>query len=456
MTDNFEFTVEKKGYNTSQVDNAIEDLKSQNLYLKARVNELEQKLDAAGRLIRRFSETENGLRQNIADSKRAAAEMLSDTKERSDVLLDRARESCGEIISDLDLKIADRMNTVDVIRAEVTSFKDQLFALYSSHIDMIESIAATAENFVYEPDYTKVAEAVDEFESHEEPHAELPEFVEYPQESIFKDYGTDEGGEFVMNGEDEDTSNVFSQTFEEAEITEDGAAEYTEEEEFVGSGTAEDDMFAKDEPEPELDMSDIPEDEYNDLISEFVPVEEEEEEETTPGEEFGMFIGGDDVQDGIPEEIPAFSDIDIPAGEYEEEKPAEKSEPDFFAENREFFESLMITDEEEPEELPPVQDTVEEAAEEIADPAEDEVEEPAEEFADFAEKFADFAEEEAEEAEEAAEEIFEEEEEEEPAGEAAPAGDEEPAFDGGDIEDEYYKFLADFINEDDGIPDDPQ
>ena len=129
MTDNFEFTVEKKGYNTSQVDNAIEDLKSQNLYLKARVNELEQKLDAAGRLIRRFSETENGLRQNIADSKRAAAEMLSDTKERSDVLLDRARESCGEIISDLDLKIADRMNTVDVIRAEVTSFKDQLFAL---------------------------------------------------------------------------------------------------------------------------------------------------------------------------------------------------------------------------------------------------------------------------------------------------------------------------------------
>ncbi len=204
MAENYKFSVEKKGYSPSEVDKAIEELTDKNSYLKARVNELEQKLDAARRLIRRFSETENGLRQNIADSKRAAAEMLRDTKERSDTLLDKARESCGEMISDLDLKIADRMNTVDVIRAEVTSFKNQLFSMYSSHIDMIETIAATAENFVYEPDYTKVAEAVDEFEAAGEPHAEAPEFEEYPQESIFKDFVADEKKEFVFNESEKD------------------------------------------------------------------------------------------------------------------------------------------------------------------------------------------------------------------------------------------------------------
>ena len=233
MAENYKFTVEKKGYSPSEVDKAVEELNDKNAYLKARVNELEQKLDAARRLIRRFSETENGLRQNIADSKRAAADMLRDTKERSETLLDKARESCGEMISDLDLKIADRMNTVDVIRAEVTSFKDQLFALYSSHIDMIETIAATAENFVYEPDYSKVAEAVDEFEAAGEPHAEAPEFEEYPQESIFKDFVEDEKKEFVFNGSDDELqpADIFgvSEDFVSEKADEENAEPETEE-----------------------------------------------------------------------------------------------------------------------------------------------------------------------------------------------------------------------------------
>lgn len=205
MSAEYNFTVERKGYNTEEVDAAVDDLTAKNAYLKGRVNELETKLDAARRLIRRFSDSENGLRQSIADSKRAAAEMLEDTKERSDTLLDKARESCGEMISDLDMKIADRMNTVDVIRSEVASFKDQLFRLYSSHIDMIESIAATAENFVYEPDYSKIAEAVDEFESAGESAPEPPEFEEYPQESIFRDFNEQENKDFVM---DEDGSSA--------------------------------------------------------------------------------------------------------------------------------------------------------------------------------------------------------------------------------------------------------
>lgn len=205
MSTEYNFTVERKGYNTEEVDAVVDDLTAKNTYLKGRVNELETKLDAARRLIRRFSDSENGLRQSIADSKRAAAEMLEDTKERSDTLLDKARESCGEMISDLDMKIADRMNTVDVIRSEVASFKDQLFRLYSSHIDMIESIAATAENFVYEPDYSKIAEAVDEFEEGEEMNAQLPEFEEYPQESIFKDFEEQENKDFVMGDENQNT-----------------------------------------------------------------------------------------------------------------------------------------------------------------------------------------------------------------------------------------------------------
>lgn len=198
------FSIEKKGYSIAEVDAFVEDLIGKYQRLQAQNAELEQKLATAKRLIRRFSDTENALKQNIADSKRAAAYMISDAKDRSATLLDNARESCGEIISDLDLQIAQKMETVSLMKAEVTAFKEQLFSLYSSHIEMIDTLAQTAEEFEYAPDYTAVADAVDTFEEAGEPDCEVPEFVDYPEESIFSEIKEEEevvGEEdFVLDG----------------------------------------------------------------------------------------------------------------------------------------------------------------------------------------------------------------------------------------------------------------
>ena len=83
-----EFTLVKKGFDPGEVYVYINELKAQNAALHSRNTELEQKLDTARRLVRRFTDMENGLRQNIADSKRAAASMIADTRERSEMLLD--------------------------------------------------------------------------------------------------------------------------------------------------------------------------------------------------------------------------------------------------------------------------------------------------------------------------------------------------------------------------------
>lgn len=194
------FSIEKKGYNVSEVDAYVDDLEAKITHLQARNSELEQKLATAKRLIRRFSDTENALKQNIADSKRAAAYMISDARERSAALLDETRESCGEIISDLDMQISERMNTINLMRAEVSAFKDELFSLYSSHIELIDTLANTAENFRYEPDYTPVADSVDKFEEAGEPDCEVPGFIEYPEESIFSELEEEKEpeGEFNM------------------------------------------------------------------------------------------------------------------------------------------------------------------------------------------------------------------------------------------------------------------
>ncbi|MBR6676838.1 MAG: DivIVA domain-containing protein [Clostridia bacterium] len=247
-----EFSIAKKGYNTEEVDAYVEDLQAKYARLQSLNTELEQKLATAKRLIRRFSDTENALKQNIADSKRAAAYMISDAKDRSADLLENARESCGEIISELDMEIASRMDTVELMKAEVASFKEALFSLYSSHIEMIDTLAQVAEDYEYEPDYSAVAEAVDTFEEHGEPECSVPEFVEYPEESIFAEM---EEAEQAAEG-----------------FVLDGAVEFTEDGEIV--------FESEEEPAPDMgQIAFVEEDEADISFGLFDDSEEETEDE---------------------------------------------------------------------------------------------------------------------------------------------------------------------------------
>ena len=218
------FSIIRKGYDPEEVDEYIDELESKLSYYRTRNAELDQKLETARRLIKRFSASENDLRQNIADSKRAAAVMISETKDRCDTLLDKTRESCGEIISDLDMRVAEKLNTVDVMKASVAAFKDELFNLYSSHISLIESLAKSAEEFTYEPDYTPVSDAVEDFEAPGDPHADAPVFEDYPEESIFEEAKTEaeKSKSFVLN---EAQAPARAEDFTAPALTSDGSGE---------------------------------------------------------------------------------------------------------------------------------------------------------------------------------------------------------------------------------------
>ncbi len=179
------FPIVKKGYDPEAVDVYIENLSEKNQFFQGRIMELEKRISLAEDLIESFSKAEDDLRQNIADSKKAAASMILDAKQRAAALLDDARAECGKIVSQLDRVVANRMQVLDVLKNQATSFKDQLFALYGSHIEMIESIASAVESTPFEPNYSGIAEAVNTFEQAGEPEANAPAFTEYPQDSIF-------------------------------------------------------------------------------------------------------------------------------------------------------------------------------------------------------------------------------------------------------------------------------
>lgn len=259
------FSIIRKGYDPEEVDEYIDELESKLSYYRARNAELDQKLETARRLIKRFSASENDLRQNIADSKRAAAVMISETKDRCDTLLDKTRESCGEIISDLDMRVAEKMNTVDVMKASVAAFKDELFNLYSSHIELIESLAKSAEEFTYEPDYTPVSDAVEDFEAPGEPRADAPVFEDYPEESIFEEAKTEaEKSESFVLKETKAPSHAEDFIAPAAEKDTAQTVDDISDREVFAFDAGELDDRAENEQEPEFESSDS----YDDIFDE--------------------------------------------------------------------------------------------------------------------------------------------------------------------------------------------
>ena len=183
------FKISRKGYDTAEVDTYIDDLLARMTAMQEQNSALMRKLSQAQDMIRHYSATEKSLRKSIAESKTGAANLINDARERSTNLVDTAREECNRIVDELDAKIEERYKTLDEIKSNVLRFKQELFNLYSDHIEMVEELANTAENFTYQPDFTNLSDAIDAFEESaaavETP--EVPNFPQLPEEGLFEE-----------------------------------------------------------------------------------------------------------------------------------------------------------------------------------------------------------------------------------------------------------------------------
>ena len=297
------FPIVKKGYDPHTVDANISELTAENQFLRGRIVELEKRIQLSDELMANFTRAEDGLRQSIADSKKAAAAMILDAKARSAALLDDARAECGRIVSDLDRAIAGRTQILEAMRSQISQFKAQLFDLYSQHIALMESITELSEQYTpAAPDYTGIAEAVDAFENPGAPSAEVPSFETYPEESIFPAPDSPEDAENAPAGSPAPSINPAA---------------------------AEEDLpaFA---PEDDTDMAASDDDMYAPMPEEDMYASAAEDGEYAPAPEDDMYAPA--AEDGEYAPAPE-DDIYAPAAEDGEYAPA--SEDDMFAPDEE-------------------------------------------------------------------------------------------------------------------------
>ncbi len=282
MSAKYGFKISRKGYDPAEVDAYIDEQLARMTEMQEQNSMLLRKLAEAQDMIRHYSETEKHLRESIAQSKRGAADMLSDARSRSTALVDTAREECNKIVDELDAEIEARYKTLDDIKSTVVSFKNELFRLYSQHIETIEVLSETAENFTYEPDFTALSDAIDEFEegaAEADREAEVPEFPEVPEEGFFADE------EEELEEEEADLSQLdFG--FEEAD------EEDSEGEEESDEASEDDEMFF--DPAEAVAEEETEEEEYEEYEEELVDEGEADGEDSDEEDEDASEDSGDD------------------------------------------------------------------------------------------------------------------------------------------------------------------
>lgn len=134
-----------RGYSTAEVDEYVDFLVEQYTNVYRENDELERKLTAALRALQESREREAGVLALEKKIRSSAEEMLRDAEKQKKKILADAEEFADQLVADADAHVAVQEALFHRMQTEILSFRDQLFAQYSTHIDAIEQIANTVE-----------------------------------------------------------------------------------------------------------------------------------------------------------------------------------------------------------------------------------------------------------------------------------------------------------------------
>ena len=140
-----EFSLERKGYSPSQVDEYITDILSKYDALEKEYAELEKKYRATAIKLEEAKNDESTISTIIVSAQKMADSIIKDAKDKAKAVSDALGESCDEILADYTSKVREEQLKLKKARKAVAEFKDMLYNAYKEHLGAVEMIMPDAE-----------------------------------------------------------------------------------------------------------------------------------------------------------------------------------------------------------------------------------------------------------------------------------------------------------------------
>ncbi|MBQ8862100.1 MAG: DivIVA domain-containing protein [Clostridia bacterium] len=186
-----------KGYNKTEVDEYVAKVTKNYSVLYRRCAELEESLAVANVRLENIVIYERRAKKTLESAKEKSDCMIAEAYERADDILVAIKKNCDAILRDFRRKVDIQKDALAEMHARVEYFKKDVFAKYKSHIEMLESLSPP---FEFDEEYTS--------------NEYVMRVINELKHEITAEY------DISVGDDDEESTNPFSQFFEEPDFDE--------------------------------------------------------------------------------------------------------------------------------------------------------------------------------------------------------------------------------------------
>lgn len=154
------FSKAMRGYNPAEVDDYIEFLIDTYTNLYRENSELERKLKIVVTNLDEIKDEEEAIRSTLLKSQKLGEKIIRDANEKAEVITSSIKDRCDSIIADFRNQLAEEKQEMWVLRTKILDFKKNVYDLYRSHIEELQSISVNELEDIVLPNETEIVNKI--------------------------------------------------------------------------------------------------------------------------------------------------------------------------------------------------------------------------------------------------------------------------------------------------------
>ena len=169
------------GYKMEEVDVFLAEVAADYEKMLTDNAELIKKIEVVVAKLEEYRSNEESLSNALLNAQKINEQVIREGKNKADLIIREATFKAERLVKNAQKDVEQEQETLNVLRKEVSDFRARLFAIYRSHLDMIDSLPYIEEEKPEEPAPEAPAEQSEAAEpAPAAPEAPAPEASEAP------------------------------------------------------------------------------------------------------------------------------------------------------------------------------------------------------------------------------------------------------------------------------------
>lgn len=219
---NKQFSKSFSGYKMDEVDLFLDQVAQDYTKMLTDNAELIKKIEVVVAKLEEYRSNEESISNALLNAQKINEQVIREGKNKAELIIREATFKAERLVKNAKNEVDREQETLEALRKEVSNFKSRLFAIYRSHLDLIENLPSVEEEKPVEEEVTEAEESPAETTPIEKEAAPVAEQEEV---SIFASEETDAPAQETQETSEEAFEQEEAEDGEDEQLYFGGAAE---------------------------------------------------------------------------------------------------------------------------------------------------------------------------------------------------------------------------------------